>query len=138
MARHAAITALCLLLAIAPFVAPPVRAARSQATHDLLVGTWQVHRTCVTGCSQSVGATVTVTAQGHHAYAGAGSQQPLELYQISSTQVVVHAKSASSLLTIKTRGQYMRGIGVGKHGETFVTEWHCLTGPTGRGGHCGT
>lgn len=109
----------------------PTIAARPAAPRDILSGVWRVERRCISGCNRSQVVIITVSAIGHGTYTGAGSQ-PLMLYPVSSTQVIVHARLASSLLTVKMPRRTMDGAGIGIKGETFVSTWQCVSA------HCGS
>jgi hypothetical protein len=120
-----------VLLAGATWPALPAAAARPTTMRDILSGVWRVERRCISGCNRSQVVIITVSAIGHGTYTGAGSQS-LMLYPVSSTQVIVHARLASSLLTVKSPGKTMDGAGIGLKGETFVSTWQCVSA------HCGS
>jgi hypothetical protein len=119
-----------VLLAAAVLPALPA-AAQPAVRRDILSGAWRVERRCISGCNRSQVVVITVSAIGHGTYTGVGSQ-PLMLYPVSSTQVIVHARLASSLLTVKSQGRTMDGAGIGLKGETFVSTWQCVSA------HCGS
>ena|SRR5579883_947663 len=120
-----------VLLAGAIVAGFPATIARPAAPRDILSGVWRVERRCISGCNRSQVVIITVSAIGHGTYTGAGSQ-PLMLYPVSSTQVIVHARLASSLLTVKMPRRTMDGAGIGIKGETFVSTWQCVSA------HCGS
>lgn len=122
------------LLAISP--AAPVAAAPSHSG-DLLSGTWQIKRVCVTRCHGSTSSTVTVGAMGGNVFTARGKTsggKPVNmvLYRLQMT-VLVHGAKDSSLLTIQNPGQRMHGTGVSVDGSTFTSTWQCVATsvPTG-------
>jgi hypothetical protein len=92
---------------------------------DHLSGTWQVSRTCISGCTGTTKLTEVVQPFGGAAYRATGSVTML-LYRIGTQKVLVHAATSSSLLTIRVPGRLMRGPGVAQDGSTFRATWHCI------------
>ena len=136
MARWPRPALAALTLILVPAVLPvsarqpavlPVLLQRS----DGLSGTWRVSRVCVAGCV-SPGPALKVV---HHVRGDVymtGQPAPQVLYRLGP-QVLVHGAADSSVLTIQTPGQLMRGAGVGANGSTFTVTWHCvapLSSPT--------
>jgi hypothetical protein len=130
MARHhvRSLAALAVLLplslsvvAAAPPTAPPV------AANDVLSGTWQVTRTCLTVCVSPPPALKVVRHVRGDVYMTEGLP-PQVLYRVGD-QVLVHGPADSSLLTITTPRQLMRGVGVAANGSTFRSTWRCVAPP---------
>lgn len=91
---------------------------------DGLSGTWQVTRFCLNVCV-SPPPVLKVVRHWEGAVFVTGGSSPQVLYQLK-TQVLVHGSKDSSVLTILSRGQLMRGSGVGGDGSTFETTWRCI------------
>jgi hypothetical protein len=96
---------------------------------DHLSGTWQVSRTCISGCTGTTKLTEVVQPFGGAVYRATGSATML-LYRIDAQKVLVHAATSSSLLTIRVPGRLMRGPGVAQDGSTFRATWRCIAAPS--------
>src|SRR5437763_3058653 len=101
---------------VLPFIGPIPAATSPPTAADSLSGTWQLSRTCLSGCTGTTTLTETV-----HPYRGpifmATGTAPMVLYRIGKRKVLVHAATSSSLLTIRTPGQGMQGKGVSQDGS---------------------
>ena len=120
--RHLTTAAALAALAIS---STPAVFASAGAPGPGLIGTWQVTRTCATGCIGATVLTEHVAANGNGVFQATGDVSQL-LYQISSRKVLTHASTSSSLLTVKVPGQTMRGRGVAADGSTFTVIWQCI------------
>lgn len=126
-----------VLRAIVTFGAVLVVLARPGPAHtapmgigDGITGTWQVTRSCVSGC---VGSTVKMEVVRPFPYQGnvhtATGGATLALYTIGKRKVLVHGAASSTILTIVRLGHRMRGPGIDGHGNTFVSIWRCVSPP---------
>ncbi len=102
-------------------------ALAAPASGDGLSGTWQVHRTCVTGCTGSTTTTEVVSPHANNVFTATGATE-MALYRLG-TQVLVHSAKASSLLTIRRLGQFMSGVTVDGAGNTYTITWRCIAAP---------
>lgn len=137
--RYALALATLSLLAIAPTA--PVAAAPARAG-DVLSGTWQIKRACVTRCHGSTSSTVTVSAMGDDVFTAKGKTSTgkpvnMVLYRLQMT-VLVHGEKDSSLLTIEQPGRRMRGTGVSVDGSTFTSVWQCVAASASTGSTAGS
>jgi hypothetical protein len=92
---------------------------------DGLSGTWQVSRFCLNVCVSPKSVLKVVHHWVGAVFVTAGNS-PQVLYQLKTPEVLVHGPKDSSVLTIVSRGQLMRGSGVGADGSTFETTWRCI------------
>jgi hypothetical protein len=118
--------ALAVLLALPAISRTEPAAATPAPPGDGLSGTWQVSRICLSICLSPPGVLKLV----HPLHAATGvfvTSDPTSqvLYRIG-TQVLVHGPKDSSVLTIRTLGRLMSGVGVGADGSTFTTTWRCI------------
>jgi hypothetical protein len=123
----AALTVLLPLSLSVMAAAPPLAAASPVAANDVLSGTWQVTRTCLTVCVSPPPALKVVRHVRGDVYMTEGLS-PQVLYRVGD-QVLVHGPTDSSLLTITTPRQLMRGVGVAANGSTFRSTWRCVAPP---------
>ena len=114
-------------ISLAALALASVALAAAPASSDGLSGTWQVHRTCVTGCTGSTTTREVVSPHGNNVFTATGATE-MALYRIGS-QVLVHSAKASSLLTIRTTGQLMSGVTVDGSGNTYTITWRCVAAP---------
>lgn len=123
--RTLAAFAITASLSLLTTVATGVTAAVPPATQsDGLSGTWQVSRVCLTLCTNPRPVLKVV----HHVSGAVfmtGGHTPQVLYLLG-TQVLVHGPKDSLVLTIRSRGRFMSGSGVGADGSTFKTTWRCV------------
>jgi hypothetical protein len=101
----------------------PVSAAPTST--DVLTGTWQVTKTCVSGCAGTTVATERVHRVHSHVFMATGTTTVV-LYRLGSETILVHSAVSSSLLTIQIPGQMMKGRGVTVDGGVFITTWRCV------------
>ncbi len=127
--RWAPAVALLALVAVSAWSSAPARAARTgSSSHDILSGTWSVARRCTTGCNRSQTVTLLVQPAAHGTYRALGPGVHYEILAVGSGKFIVHARKASSLLTVNKAGKSMTALGVGDQGETFVSMWTCVQG----------
>jgi hypothetical protein len=113
------------MLAAAFFASALSAAASPAGAAGTLSGTWQVTRTCVSGCVGTTTLTEMVQPFRGPVFTASGRATML-LYRLGTKKVLVHAAVSSSLLTIRTPGQLMRGSGVSQDGSIFSVTWHCI------------
>ncbi len=99
-------------------------AVAAAAPHDGLSGTWQIRRTCLTGCVSPKPVRKVVARLGADTFVTAGPL-PQVLYRVGK-RVLVHGPTDSLMLDIKNPGRLMSGFGVGANGSTFKTTWVCV------------
>ena len=128
--RLAPAVALLALVALTAWPSAPAGAARtgSSSSHDILSGTWSVARRCISGCNRSQAVTLLVQPAAHGTFRALGPGVHYEILAVGSGKFIVHARKASSLLTVVKAGKAMNAVGVGDQGETFVSAWTCITG----------
>jgi hypothetical protein len=107
---------------------PSAPAAHAAAQSDDLLGTWQVTRTCVSGCTGTTTLSEVVRAY-NDSVDMATSSVTILLYRITRRKVLTHAAASSSLLTIRVPGQLMDGPAIGQDGSTLRTTWRCVAAP---------
>lgn len=118
--------AAAVVLGLASSFIPVLPAATSPlAAGDVLSGTWQIQRTCVTGCTGSTTATERVRPYRGAVFMASGTST-LVLYRIAAKKVLVHDAKSSSLLTIRTPGGLMHGFAVTQSGSTLSVTWRCV------------
>ena len=121
-------TLLVALLALSTSSPPAAAAKPARAAPmllpDILSGTWQVSRTCLTLCVSPPPVLKVVHHLSGDVYATAN--RPPQLLYLLGRQVLVHGPTDSLLLTIRIPGHLMSGAGVGATGSTFTTAWRCL------------
>ncbi|MBV9280106.1 MAG: hypothetical protein JOZ41_08505 [Chloroflexi bacterium] len=103
-------------------------ATASVAAGDDLSGTWQVTRACVSGCTGTTTFTEKVRPYRGTVFTATGGLT-MVLYRIGTQKVLVHAAKSSSLLTIRTSGQLMRGPSVDQAGNALTVTWRCVAAP---------
>ncbi len=99
-------------------------AVAAAAPYDGLSGTWQIRRTCLTGCVSPNPVRKVVARLGADTFVTAGRPSQV-LYRVGK-RVLVHGPKDSLLLDIKNPGRLMSGFGVGANGSTFETTWVCV------------
>jgi hypothetical protein len=129
--RRSARVAAALALSALTLVCAPANAAPVSQS-DNLSGTWQVSRTCVSGCTGTTTLTELVRPYRGAVDMATGSV-PMVLYRIGKHKVLVHAATSSSLLSILVPGQLMRGPSVDQMGNTLRSTWRCIAAPAVRG-----
>lgn len=105
-----------------------VNAAHAAAQHDDLLGTWQVTRACLSGCTGTTTLKEVVRPYRGSVDMATGSVTML-LHRLGSGKVLTHAAASSSLLTVRVPGQLMDGPALGQDGSTLRTTWRCTAAP---------
>lgn len=130
MSRHRLPTFACLCAAALALAATLPAAAAPKHSSVSLAGTWQVNRSCISGCKGTTTQTETVSAHGGNVFLASGSAD-LSLYVVGK-QVLVHSQDETTLLAIKTPGQLMSGSGIAGDGSTFNSTWRCTAAASAR------
>lgn len=123
--RTSLLAGLVLAATTFPFVTPASGALEHAGV--TLAGTWQVKRTCMTGCTGSKLSVEVVRSHGGNIFLATGGAA-MALYLLDK-QVLVHSSAASTLLTIETPGRLMSGPGIAADGSTFISTWRCIAPP---------
>jgi hypothetical protein len=129
--QRCARTGVVVALVTFAFVRDVSAGAAPAAERDNLSGTWHISRVCVIGCVGTTTLTEVVHPYRGAVFMATGSAS-MVLNQLTKRKVLVHAATSSSLLTILSTGQLMRGPGVDQGGNTFVATWRCVAASAAR------